>query len=240
MNAKSKTRRIAGFVGCLFAVASLPADAGATNGTESAAKSLSLGHSTALTLSAEARLRFDSLKNAQQNKTYEQGLFRGVVGADARWNRHIRAFAEFGTAQVRGHKGAASANFQNALSLQQALVEASSSYGGLNVSAMVGRQEFADGPRQLISLSDGPNLHRSWNGARLYVESEHIRLGTFTLRATRLARGAFDEGINSGETLNGMNARLAIITGMLASPSSPSVKFTALPNATIVNAAKGM
>ena len=33
-------------------------------------------------------------------------------------------------------------------------------------------------------------------------------------------------------------ARLAMITGMVASPSSPSVRFTALPNATITNAPK--
>ena len=31
---------------------------------------------------------------------------------------------------------------------------------------------------------------------------------------------------------------LAMITGMVASPSSPSVRFTALPNATITNAPK--
>ena len=34
-----------------------------------------------------------------------------------------------------------------------------------------------------------------------------------------------------------MNATLAMITGIVASPSSPSVRFTALPNATIMNAA---
>ena len=35
-----------------------------------------------------------------------------------------------------------------------------------------------------------------------------------------------------------MNATLAMITGIVASPSSPSVRFTALPNDTIVKAAK--
>ena len=33
---------------------------------------------------------------------------------------------------------------------------------------------------------------------------------------------------------------LAMITGMVASPSSPSVRFTALPKATITNAPKTM
>ena len=34
-----------------------------------------------------------------------------------------------------------------------------------------------------------------------------------------------------------MKATLAMMTGIVASPSSPSVRFTALPNATIVKAA---
>ena len=37
-----------------------------------------------------------------------------------------------------------------------------------------------------------------------------------------------------------MKARLAMITGMVASPSSPSVRFTALPNATTTKAANTM
>ena len=37
-----------------------------------------------------------------------------------------------------------------------------------------------------------------------------------------------------------MKATAAMITGMVASPSSPSVRFTALPKETITKAAKTM
>jgi hypothetical protein len=78
---------------------------------------------------------------------------------------------------------------------------------------MVGRQEFSDGPRQLVSLSDGPNIHRTWNGARLYVHGERSRVGAFDLRATRQRPGAFDEGINNAERLQGLNASLIVSPG---------------------------
>lgn len=55
---------------------------------------------------------------------------------------------------------------------------------------MAGRQEFADGPRQLISLSDGPNRWTTWTGVRLYAHGSRMRIGAFDFRATRLDRGA--------------------------------------------------
>jgi hypothetical protein len=75
---------------------------------------------------------------------------------------------------------------------------------------MVGRQEFADGPRQLISLGDGPNIHRTWNGIRLYAHGRRLRLGAFDFRATRLGGGGFDEAVNHDERLQGISAGLVV------------------------------
>lgn len=175
-------------------------------------KAIPLDGSAALTISGESRLRFDTYHNAQlqQGRKYEQGLLRGVIGADLQVNRHIRFYGEAGTAQVHGQRDSANANFQNALSVQQAMLDARCVSGGMLVGAMLGRQEFGDGPRQLISLSDGPNLHRSLNGVRLYVHGTKLRLGAFAFRATRLGRGGLDEELNGGERLSGVNASVAL------------------------------
>jgi len=174
-----------------------------------------LNGEAALTLSAEARMRVDAYANARlvAGDDYRQALFRGIVGADLRLDRHIRIHGEAGTGQVHDRRGAAGANVQNEASLQQLFAEVGGQACGALVGAMAGRQEFADGPRQLISVGDGPNLHRTWNGLRLQAQGRRLRAGAFDLRATRLARGAFDETIDHGERLQGVNASLAFPSG---------------------------
>jgi hypothetical protein len=81
------------------------------------------------------------------------------------------------------------------------------------MGAMLGRQEVADGPRQLISLGDGPNLHRSWNGIRLYVHTPRFRIGAFELRGTRIADGDFNGAVQSGTILRGANASVIVSRG---------------------------
>ncbi|MBK9624427.1 MAG: alginate export family protein [Rhodocyclaceae bacterium] len=178
-------------------------------------KAMPFGGDASLTLSAEARVRYDDYKNAQSRigNNYQQSLFRGVLGADLRFNPSARIFGEISTGQVGGRRSLAIANFQNSASLQQLFFDARAYVGSTLMGAMVGRQEFADGPRQLISLSDGPNIHRTWNGARFYAHGERLRVGAFDLRATRLERGSFDEEINHGESLRGINASLALSPG---------------------------
>ncbi|MBT9502453.1 MAG: alginate export family protein [Burkholderiaceae bacterium] len=171
-------------------------------------KAMPLGGEASLTLSAEARLRYDAHEQGQlvRGNSYRQGLFRGILGADLRFNPQVRVYGEIGTGQVDGRRNIATANFQNTVSLQQLFVEARGRLGPAQVGAMLGRQEFADGPRQLISLSDGPNLHRSWNGLRVYAQDRGLRVGAFDLRATRPGRGGFDEAVNHAERLQGLNA----------------------------------
>ena len=184
-------------------------------GNAPAFKAMPLFGEASLTLSSEARLRFDTFDNGQltRGNVYQQGLFRGVLGADLRFNPTFRLYGEVGTGQVKDRQSVATANFQNDASAQQLFVEARGYLASTLVGAMVGRQEFSDGPKQLISLSDGPNIHRTWNGARVFANDERIRLGAFDLRATRLERGSFDEEINHGERLQGVTASLVVSSG---------------------------
>ena len=186
-----------------------------TAGRAPSLKAMPLGGQTFLTLSAEARFRYSASDNAQLARGSEvaQGQFRGIVGADLRVNPHLRVYGEIGTGQVDSGRDAATANFQNDVALQQLFVEIRGHVGAALVGAMIGRQEFSDGPRQLISLSDGPNLHRTWNGVRLYAHGARSRIGVFELRATQLGRGGFDEGIRHGERLRGINASLIVSQG---------------------------
>ena len=151
---------------------------------------------------AEARLRYVTAGD------FEQTRFRGIVRAQWRPGPHVRLHGELGTGQVDRGRDTAGANFQNRASVQQLFVDLRGSAGAVDMGATIGRQEFADGPRQLLSASDGPNLHRSWNGVRLHAQGAHYRASAFDFRATRLGRGAFDDRIDAGTVLRGANASL--------------------------------
>ncbi|MES3020376.1 MAG: alginate export family protein [Pseudomonadota bacterium] len=178
------------------------------------------GPASAQSFSGEARLRWDGHNNAQLKigNDYQQVLFRGVVGADWEPDPHLRLFGQVATGQLDRGRGAAPPNFQNDAALQQLFAELRVEVGGGRLGAIIGRQEFADGPRQLLSLSDGPNIHRSWNGGRVYFQSQKMRLGAFELRATRQGGGAFDEGTNHAERITGLNASLALAPELRLDP----------------------
>jgi MFS family permease len=181
-------------------------------GLAPAFKAVPFGGGASLTLSSEVRLRQDAFANAAlaRDNDPRPTLLRGALGADFRLDRHVRLFGEVATGQVRGRRDVATPNFQNDASLQQLFADVRGYAGTTMLGAMLGRQEFADGPRQLLSVSDGLNVHRTWNGVRLYAHGHRLRVGAFDLRVTRPARGAFDEGIERGERLRGVNASLIV------------------------------
>lgn len=182
------------------------------NGDAPFGKAMPLGGDASLTLGGELRLRANRYDNARLRRgdDYGEELLRGVFGADLRLGPRLRAYGEVATGQVREATGAAPPNFQNDAAVGQAFVEGRTALAGFLVGAMIGRQEFADGPRQLLSLSDGPNLHRTWNGVRLYGHGENLRVGAFEFAATRLGAGAFDDGIDGDERLRGANASIVL------------------------------
>lgn len=178
-------------------------------------KALPAGAAGLLTLNAEARYRYIATDNSRlvRGEDTRQGQFRGIVGAGLRLTPHLRFYGELGTGQVDRDRDAVAANFQNRVALQQLFVDVRGTTGTILTGALLGRQEFADGPRQMISLSDGPNLHRSWNGVRLYAHAPRYRIGAFELRATRLASGGFDEGVQPDTILRGINGSIIVSKG---------------------------
>ncbi len=151
----------------------------------------------------DGRLRFDHTDHARlvRGRMLDQGLFRGSAGLSVRATRQLRLYGEISTGQLSGVRGGVGPNFQNAASLQQLFVDVRGQAGTMLVGTMLGRQEYADGPRQLVSLSDGPNVRRTWNGARAYVHASRWRVGAAALSATQLRAGAFDDGIERREQL---------------------------------------
>lgn len=181
-------------------------------GTAPPLKALPLGRGMNLTFNTETRLRHEDGATVS-GADLQQHLLRSVLGADLRFNTGLRLYAELGSGYSGGNGQATTANFDNKQSLQQLFVDGRTTIRSALLGVMIGRQEFADGPRQLVSLSDGPNLHRTWNGTRVYLHDENFRIGAFDLRATRMGRGGFDETIDHAERLQGVNASVVVARG---------------------------
>lgn len=166
-------------------------------------------------ISTELRVREVVIgnKGLVPGESRAQTQLRAIMGADLHMNPNLRIFGEIGTGQVNDERRQASASFQNRASLQQLFADVRETQGALMFGAVIGRQEFSDGPKQLISLSDGPNLHRTWNGILAYAHGPHFRLGMFDFRATNLAPGSFDDGIQSSRTLSGVVASFIALSG---------------------------
>lgn len=167
-----------------------------------------LPEGTTFALRGELRLRQAGWRDAPGRGAGDvvQGQLRAVAGADWRPLPGLRVYGELGSGAVDRDRDTATANFRNALSVQQLFLELRRPVGAVLAGVMAGRQEFADGPRQLVSLGDGPNLHRSWNGLRGYVHARRWRLGAFDFRGTRLEPDALDDGVDPRTSLRGMTA----------------------------------
>lgn len=139
-----------------------------------------------------------------------QGQLRAVAGADWRPLPGLRLYGELASGAVGEGGAGAPANFRNALSVQQLFLELRRPVGGTLAGLMAGRQEFADGPRQLLSLGDGANLHRGWNGLRGFLHARRWRLGAFAFRGTKLGAGVFDERTDPRTSLRGLNAGFVV------------------------------
>jgi hypothetical protein len=176
-----------------------------------------------LTISGEMRLRAEMYDNGGlvHHDNYHNVELRAIVGADLHVGDHFRFYGEFGHATVWGqgdpytviYKGTTiSAGYQNDIAVQQAFGEARTMIGDkVLVGVMAGRMEFADGPKQLISVSNGNSLHRTFNGFRTYLQTDRFRLSVFRGYVTLLGVGGFDEHVNHGEELTAANGSFSVV-----------------------------
>ena len=191
-----------------------------------------------LSFGGEARLRYTAVQDARlvRGNDTTQADFRGFLHGDYRPTPMLRVFGEIGTGQLAHDRAGASPGLQNRAALQQLFADIRTGdaprEGKPLLGATIGRQEFAEGPRQLLSVGDGSNLHRTWNGVRAYARSTRAGITLFALRLTRLEPGAFDDGIRSDTTLRGAVADLALSPkGSLNATLQPFWYRTTLPAA---------
>lgn len=144
-------------------------------------------------------------------------LARTTIGADLRIGPAVRIYGALASGQIFGKNENRHIPIQeNDLIVQQLFAEVRVPVASGVARLTVGRQEFFDGPRFIISPRDNPNIRVSMNGARLSMDWRRFRFSAFHFEPTEQGSGFFDDGIGNGETLSGAIASFALSNGQIA------------------------
>ena len=162
---------------------------------------------TYLSLGGELRERFESTENPAFGLAgidHDDVLMhRLLLSADLHIGKEFRTFIQLGNHEQIGRDPALPTD-ENDLDLQQGFVEGAldlndEQHAGLRV----GRQEMLFGSGRLITVREGPNIRRSFDGARAIYRSDAINLDGFLVQTVDLERGIFDDEPDHDETLWG-------------------------------------
>lgn len=171
-----------------------------------------------LTLSNEQRLRHDTITSPglRAGRDTNAILLRSFVGADLHVGSHFRAFGQLASGVQEGrHFGAVTPVQRNDLLVQQLFAEVKGRVGGIDAGLRVGRQDFQDGPIQLVSIQENPNIHITFDGVRAYATGKRARIGVFDLRYTRLGLDAFDDPTDKSRRFSGVTGSVVLSPALL-------------------------
>lgn len=170
-------------------------------------KCMRLGRGATLTLSGEIRERYETVDNPGfgiEQSSDQVLLHRAWVGADLRFGDRARAFVEVGYLDQNGRKGEPEATDINRFDVFQAFVDVNAPVGQGQATLRAGRMEMSFGSQRFVSVREGPNAHRTFNGARAFWERSGHRIDTFITRPTAIERDSFDDSADANERFWGV------------------------------------
>ena len=168
-----------------------------------------------LTVGGQFRTQFNAFNNDGFGLLGEDDgtlwLNRFTVHFDLHFADYARVFVELGTHQADASGDLEPGPFdRNSANLQQAFIDLT--YGGL--TARLGRFESPFGSARLVSVRDGPNVRRAFDGAKLSTEVKTVTVDAFYLQEVRVDDSAFDDDSNDGEELWGLYTSWTNVFGL--------------------------
>jgi hypothetical protein len=167
-----------------------------------------------LTLSGSLRLGFNSYDNPGLNtKTQAANAFldKVVVGADLHVGPHLRFYGELASSGIGGQGDKPLRAYSRSdLYVQQAFAELNGRVAGADSGVRVGRQEFTDGPEEIVSIRDIPNLHYEFDGVRAWANWSRVRIDLIDFSSLRYDVGVLTTSSNLDEHLSGVNTSFVL------------------------------
>lgn len=167
-----------------------------------------------LSLNGSLRLGFNSYDNPGLSRTAQAvnaGLYKAVIGADLHVGPHLRFYGELASSGLGGQNFTPLRAYSRSdLYVQQAFGELSGSFAGADLGARIGRQEFTDGPAQIVSIRDIPNLHYEFDGGRVWANWSKFRVDVIDFSSVRYDVGVLTTSTNRDEHLSGVNTSFVL------------------------------
>jgi hypothetical protein len=162
-----------------------------------------------LSLGGNFRERLNSYNNDLFGlKPHNDGqvfLHRFLVHANLHVSEQVRAFIQLSSYlsdTVGLNKGSLD---NNSADLQQGFVDLHFQ----TVTARVGRQEFALGSSRLISVREGQNVRRAFDGVHVRLKHTYLDVEAFGFEEVEVKPASFDDQGNTQEKLWGLNSKWA-------------------------------
>ncbi|SMR83831.1 MULTISPECIES: alginate export family protein [Stenotrophomonas] len=162
-----------------------------------AGKWIPLSDSSALTVGAELRARYEHFKNnefgdaAIPNEGYE--LYRLLPYADLHVGEHARAFTQLNLTTANRDDRMIGPVDDTGAEVLQGFIDLSYPSSEAGATARLGRQIMAYGSERLISVRYGPNVLRSFDGGTLSWRTSDSRTDAFFVRPVRNAMGSYND-----------------------------------------------
>ncbi|WP_342640289.1 alginate export family protein [Rhodoligotrophos ferricapiens] len=153
---------------------------------------------TYLTLGGEFRLRYEVYKNNNwgQQPAPDDGYlwYRALMAADFHFGPHVRVFGELIGAWAQGKEPFETPVDETGLDLLQGFADLAIPLGaGTVLTLRPGRQILSYGSERLISARYGPNVLRSFDAAKAFVEGNGWRIDGFYGRPVEPGLGDFND-----------------------------------------------
>lgn len=179
-------------------------------------KNIPLGDAT-LSLDGQVRERFEQVRNPGFGRAADADhvwLQRLLLGADLRLGDRLRTYVQLGSWLASERKLGASATDESRADVAQAFVDLTAPLGaGDRLTLRLGRQEMTLGSQRLVSARDGPNMRRSFDGARAMAAAGGWRFDAFALRPLILSPEPFDDRWDDTQSFYGAQATAPLGAG---------------------------
>jgi hypothetical protein len=186
-------------------------------------KCIPLAPATTLTLGGELRKRLEATYNPRFGLSQDRDsvlLHRALVHADLRVGQRARVFVQLGFFDQSGRDGRPAPTDINRLDVTQAFFDFNAPIAAGVGTLRFGRQELSFGSSRLVSVREGPNVRRSFDGGRAFWTGGGYRADAFYVRPVAIEPGTFDDGRVDGEAFWG-----AYLTG--PAPGAEALKIDA-------------
>ena len=173
-------------------------------GFPGALKDIPLADGVSLSIGGEVRQRYEYTQNPAfgADPQDENGVWmqRLTLYADLQLGPHLRVFGQAYHAVEAGRAGGPSPVDENLFEFQNAFVDLSLE----PLTLRLGRQEMEFGSGRLVSVREGPNNRRNFDGTRLTLDLPGWQIDAIAARPVTQNRSAFDDQTSDTEWLWGL------------------------------------